>query len=65
MKVKGTDLALLRRRRAYLRSTDLKTIEEAAIAAEVSAAISVPGVSLSIFKTVLAVFMISGGAQQL
>lgn len=59
-----TNLALLRRRREYLRSFCLKTMEEAAIAAAVSAAISVPGVLSSIILTDLFVFMFSGGAQQ-
>jgi len=60
-----TNLALLRRLRAYLRSLGLKTMEEAAIAAEVSAAISLPAVPSPIFLTVLFVFICSGEIQHL
>lgn len=60
-----TNLALLRRLREYGRSVVPKTMEEAAIAAAVSAAISLPAVPSPIILTILFIFIRSGEIQHL
>lgn len=58
-----TNLALLRSLREYLGSVSLKTMEDAAMAAAVSAAISVPGSTWLILYKVRGVCMFSGRIQ--
>lgn len=63
MIVELTNLALLRSLREYLRSVSLKTMEAAAMAAAVSAAISVPGSDWLILYSVRGVRIFSGLTQ--